>query len=93
VRIEPGGSSGWHTHPGGQIAIIKSGTLTFFDADDPDCHPTTLRAGQVLARLGHPHLARNDGKEPVEIVVTYLDVPPGAPAAQPPQEPSHCTGR
>jgi len=93
ARIEPGGSSGWHTHPGAEIAIIKSGTLTFFDADDPDCQARSLSAGQVIARMGHPHLARNLGKEPVEIIVTYVDVPPGAAAAQPAQEPANCAGR
>jgi quercetin dioxygenase-like cupin family protein len=93
VRIEPGGNSGWHTHPGAELAVIKAGTLTFFDGDDADCHPRSFSAGQVIARLGHPHLARNLGKEPVEIVVTYLDVPAGGPAAQPSDEPANCHGR
>ena len=93
VTIDPGGASGWHTHPGAEIAIVKAGRLTFFDADDPDCDATTYGPGQVLVRLGHPHLARNLTDELVEIVVTYVDVPAGAPAAAPAEEPAHCAGR
>jgi quercetin dioxygenase-like cupin family protein len=28
ITVVPGGSSGWHSHPGGAIIIVKQGTLT-----------------------------------------------------------------
>src|SRR3954452_13432447 len=31
VTIEPGGSSGWHHHPGIVAVVVQSGTVTFYD--------------------------------------------------------------
>jgi quercetin dioxygenase-like cupin family protein len=90
VQIEPGGTSGWHTHPGPELAIIKAGTLTFFDGKDDKCAPKTETAGQAIVRPGHVHMARNDTKETVEIVTTYFDVPPGGAAAAPAARPKQC---
>jgi quercetin dioxygenase-like cupin family protein len=90
VRIEAGAASGWHTHPGPEVAIIKSGALTFFDGDDPKCAPKTYTAGHVLVGTGHVHQGRNLGTEPVEIVVTYFNVPPGKAATTPAERPGPC---
>jgi hypothetical protein len=30
ITLTPGGSSGWHSHPGGAIAIIQQGEVTFY---------------------------------------------------------------
>ena len=38
----PGSYSGWHTHPGPVILVIKTGALTIYDASDPDCRATVL---------------------------------------------------
>lgn len=90
VTIQPGAGSGWHTHPGVEVAIIKLGTLTFFDGDDPKCEAKAYTAGQVATGSGHVHQVRNLGAEPVEIVVTYFNVPPGGPAAVPAERPTQC---
>ena len=90
VRIEPGVSAPWHTHPGPEVGIIKSGTLTWLDGDDPKCAAKTYTAGQVVVGPGHVHQGRNLGAEPVEIVVSYFNVPPGGPATTPAERPAHC---
>ena len=41
--IAPGGSFGWHSHPGPSLVTVKSGTLSVYQA--PDCTPQGLRAG------------------------------------------------
>ena len=28
ITVDPGGSSGWHSHPGGAIVVVKKGSLT-----------------------------------------------------------------
>ena len=43
--IAPGGSFGWHSHPGPSIVVVKSGTLTLYRGDDPTCTPTTVPGG------------------------------------------------
>ena len=72
-----GGHSGWHSHPGPAIVIVKSGELTIQQAKD--CSSATYTAGQVaIEPAGHVHIARNTGTGPMEIWVAFLDVPVGA---------------
>jgi len=32
VAVAPGGTSGWHSHPGPVIVVVKTGTITFYRA-------------------------------------------------------------
>ena len=82
VTIAPGGTTGWHTHPGPALVLVKSGEFTLYDGDDKDCHGTTYKAGQsfVDAGFGHVHVGRNEGASNVEFYVVYLAP---APAGQP----------
>lgn len=78
VVIEPGGSTGWHYHPGELIAVVGRGTLTRVFHD---CSVRTDLAGQSFVEPAgekHIHLGRNLGIEPVELYVTYV-IPAGAP--------------
>lgn len=91
VTFEPGATATWHTHPGAETAVVVAGTLTLFNADDPKCGPHEIKAGEVLLGKGDVvHQAKNLGKEPVQIVVTYFNVPAGGPTASPAEKPSHC---
>jgi len=75
VTVEPGATSGWHTHPGPEYSIVKAGELVL--ERSPACQPFTFEAGQgFFIPAGTPHMAQNDGKEPVELYVTYT-VPAG----------------
>jgi quercetin dioxygenase-like cupin family protein len=75
VTIDPGGNSGWHTHPGPEYSVVKAGEIILERA--PNCDPITLKAGQgFFTSGGTAHMAHNDGKEPAEIYVTYT-VPAG----------------
>ena len=70
--LEPGADSGWHTHPGIALDVVKAGTVTAY-INDGKCEPTKVEAGQAfLFPAGVTHIARNEGKEPAEIYVTYL---------------------
>jgi quercetin dioxygenase-like cupin family protein len=75
--IKPGGTFGWHSHPGPSLVIVKSGTATFYMADDPTCSPQTVQAGQGFIDNGHDtHVVRNEGSEDLVTVVVSL-VPAG----------------
>jgi hypothetical protein len=87
VTIAPGGTTGWHSHPGPAIVIVKSGSFTLYDGDDRRCRgttysvdPATPEAGKVFVDegRGHVHIGRNEGSTNTELYVTYLDVPVGA---------------
>ena len=45
----PGGSTGWHTHPGPVFITVLQGTVTFYEVDDPTCTPTVVSAGQGIS--------------------------------------------
>jgi hypothetical protein len=59
----PGGTSGWHTHPGGSLIIVTSGAVTAYEGDDPACTPHVYTAGMGFVDAGgdHVHLIRNEG--------------------------------
>lgn len=90
LTIEPGGTSGWHTHPGPELLVVKSGTLTFYQGDDRTCEPVRYSAGQAFVWSGALHQGRNEGPEPVEVVVTSLNVPQGSPVREDGAAPAQC---
>lgn len=85
--LPPGGSTGWHQHPGTEMSIVKAGTITVLLG--PDCEPAEYAAEDALLIPSNtPHMARNDAAEDAELVVTYLlapdapersEVPPACP--------------
>ena len=78
VRIAPGGTFGWHSHPGPSLVIVKSGTATFYLADDPTCTPHVVTAGSGFVDNGNDvHVVRNEGNVDLVNVVTSL-IPAGA---------------
>ena len=79
IIIAPGGHTGWHSHPGPVVVVVKSGQISFYDGDDPTCTVRTLSAGEAFidSGQGHVHIARNEGATNLELWATYFDVPPG----------------
>jgi quercetin dioxygenase-like cupin family protein len=79
VAITAGGSSGWHSHPGPVLVVVKTGTITFYRADNPGCAPDVYAAGSAFTEQGGLVAnATNKGAEDVVAVATFF-----APAAPP----------
>lgn len=77
-RVAPGGSFGWHSHPGPSLVIVKAGTLTFYEASDPTCTPSVHTAGDAYVDEGTDvHTARNEGTVDAIVIVTRL-IPAGS---------------
>jgi hypothetical protein len=55
-----GGYTGWHSHPYPVLITVTSGTLTFYEYDDPTCTPIVVSAGQGYVDSGHGHMGRNE---------------------------------
>jgi quercetin dioxygenase-like cupin family protein len=71
--IAPGGTFGWHSHPGPSLVIIKSGTATFYLAADPTCSPHVVAAGSGFVDSGGDvHVVRNEGTVDLVTVVVSL---------------------
>ena len=77
VTIEPGGTSGWHIHPGPTVVTVTAGELTH--THNADCEQETFTAGQTYIEEG-PHdlgTVHNTGDTDLVAVVTFF-VPTGA---------------
>ena len=93
VILEPGGYTGWHTHPGPAVVIVNGpGSFTLYDAEDESCTGTTYSPGQVFvdAGYGNVHFGRNESSSNTELFVTYLDVPVGTAPRLDAPDPGNC---
>ena len=90
IVFQPGGNSGWHQHPGPVFIQVVSGTMTFYESDDPTCTPVVRTAGQGFLDVGdHAHYARNETSTPAQNIVTYF-APPGVPLRIDAPNPGNC---
>jgi quercetin dioxygenase-like cupin family protein len=93
ITVVPGGSSGWHSHPGGAIIVIKQGTLTVNRSIGSQCQTTTYSAGQAfIERPGEVDQVVNTGTVPFVLFVTFPRVPQGASARTDQPDPGTCPG-
>ena len=75
--IVPGGTFGWHSHPGPSIVVVQSGVLTLYRGDDPTCTPENVPAGAgFVDNGGDVHVVRNEGTVETVVYVTSI-VPEG----------------
>lgn len=88
----PGGNSGWHTHPGPSLITVKSGTITAYDGDDPDCTPHVYVAGTGFVDPGgdHAHILRNEGTVAAETIAVQL-LPAGGTRRIDAPDPGNCS--
>lgn len=90
IVFQPGGHSGWHSHPGPVFISVVEGTMTFYEANDPSCTPVVRTAGQGFLDSGdHAHMARNESGLPARTVVTYF-APPSAALRIDQPNPGNC---
>ncbi|MEO8258391.1 MAG: cupin [Acidobacteriota bacterium] len=59
---QPGGSTGWHSHPGHSLIIVTSGTVTDYESGDRHCRPHVYTAPATFIDSGgeHVHMIRNE---------------------------------
>lgn len=94
IVIGPGGHTGWHSHPGPVVVLVKTGALTFYDSEDPSCTGRTFVAGQAFvdSGQGHVHFARNESQsDNLELWATYFDVPLGGAFRLDVADPGNCS--
>ena len=93
ITVAPGGSSGWHSHPGGAIIIVKQGSLTVYGSVGSRCEATTYGAGQAfIERPGEVDQLLNTGTVPFVLFVTLPRVPQGDSARIDEPNPGTCPG-
>jgi quercetin dioxygenase-like cupin family protein len=70
VVIEPGGTTGWHHHPGVALVSVNSGAVTEYDKN---CHKSVIKAGDgFFESNSEVHVVRNRGKADAVLYVTFI---------------------
>jgi len=86
----PGGSTGWHSHPGDSLIIVTVGTVTDYDGHDPDCKPHVYTKGMgFVDPSGHTHILRNEAAVEAQTIVVQL-IPVDAPRRIDVADPGNC---
>jgi quercetin dioxygenase-like cupin family protein len=87
----PGGSTGWHSHPGHSLIIVTAGTVTDYEGHDPDCkqHVYKTGTGFVDPGGGHVHILRNEGAVEARTIAVQL-IPAGAARRIDVADPGNC---
>lgn len=77
TATSPGGSAGWHSHPGPVFVVVRSGTLSVWDKH---CVKRTYSKGQSFFEAGPRHsvLAKNESTTEDAMLYVTLIVPVGA---------------
>jgi hypothetical protein len=92
---QPGGSTGWHTHPGPSFVIVTQGSVTAYDGDDPTCTPHVYTANTSNNEFvdpgdGHVHLIRNETGVIAQAIAVQL-IPSGAVRRDDVPAPGNCS--
>jgi quercetin dioxygenase-like cupin family protein len=91
ITVDPGGSSGWHSHPGGAIVVVQQGSLTLYRSVGDRCKIARYGAGQAFVeRPGEVDQVINTGTVPYTLFVTFPRVPVGASARTDEPDPGTC---
>ena len=84
IVVQPGGDTGWHSHPGPVIVVVKSGTITEYHENG--CVTTHHEGSVFFESEGEVHRAVNDGTIPSEAYATFL-IPHGSQPIMPALDP------
>lgn len=89
----PGGSSGWHSHPGGAIVVVAQGTATLYTARGATCDVKTYTQGQsFFERPGAVQDAVTQGTTDFVAYVMFPSVPASGPTRGDQPDPGVCPG-
>jgi quercetin dioxygenase-like cupin family protein len=70
VVIEPGGTTGWHHHPGVTLVSVASGTVTEYDKK---CEKSVHKAGEGFVESNDAvHVVRNKGNDKAVLYATLI---------------------
>ncbi|MFL6452217.1 MAG: cupin domain-containing protein [Bryobacteraceae bacterium] len=93
ITVDPGGSAGWHSHPGGAIVVVKAGTLSVYRSLGGQCQTETRSAGEAfIERPGEVDNVFNAGSTPYVLFVTFPRVPQGESPRIDEPDPGTCPG-
>ena len=69
VSYNPGGHTGWHSHPGILLITVTEGSIEWYNAN---CEKHVYNAGDSLTENTSLHFFRNVGSVNARVMVTYV---------------------
>lgn len=89
----PGGSTGWHSHPGPSFILVVSGTVTNYEGGGGQCSITQYSAGSGFMDEGGNdiHMIKNNTSQPAETIALQV-LPKGATRRIDENDPGTCPG-
>ncbi len=79
ATVQPGGSSGWHTHPGATFVAVGQGEGTIYRVVGSGCPAEKIGVGTGFAQMpAELHMVRNEGTVPFTVYTLYV-LPRGTP--------------
>jgi quercetin dioxygenase-like cupin family protein len=92
LTLDPGGTSGWHSHPGGAIAVVQTGSLTLYESIGGHCVVTVYPAGTAFIERPGDVVIAVAGSNGATLGVTFPSVPLGASTRIDQDDPGSCPG-
>jgi quercetin dioxygenase-like cupin family protein len=91
-KFAPGGTTGWHTHPGPSLIFVVAGTVSNYTSDDPSCTPQVYTAGQSFIDEGggDVHIIRNESSTTAAETIAVQLLPQGAVRKTDAPAPGNC---
>ena len=91
--LQPGQTTGWHSHPGPSLIFVVTGSVTNYESDQPKCAGVTYAAGTTFVDAGGTdvHELVNQGSTPAETIAVQF-IPQGQPRRIDEPVPSNCHG-
>jgi hypothetical protein len=73
-KLSPGGTTGWHSHPGPSLILVVAGTVTNYMGNDPTCtgHAYTAGTGFIDPGGEDVHMLRNQSSVQAETIAVQL---------------------
>ena len=87
-----GGSSGWHSHPGGAIAVVQTGELTLYQSVGNHCVITLYAHGQAFIERPGEVVIAVAGSAGATLGATFPGVPLGGSSRIDQPNPGTCPG-
>jgi Cupin domain len=88
--IHPGGTTGWHSHPGPSLIFVIRGAVTNYTADDCTGQVYSAGSGLVDPGGGNVHKLANNGSVDAETIAVQL-LPKDAPRRIDADAPANCS--
>jgi hypothetical protein len=77
--LQPGGTTGWHTHPGPTFVAFAQGDGSVYHVSGSGCPAMKIGAGSGFTQMPtEVHVLRNDGPLPIVVYTLYV-LPHGTP--------------